>query len=105
MTFRQKKGPVSSGGFTIVEIMVVVSVLGLLLVMAIPYYQKVQERSSTETCKYHLQKIDDAKSQWAMEVSAEPDAEKAGGAGGAGEDGRPENPPPGRPGTSLQLAS
>lgn len=54
-------------GFTLVEIMIVVMIIGLLLSIAVPQWQRARERSRTVSCMKNLQLIDDAKQHWAME--------------------------------------
>lgn len=54
-------------GFTIVELAIVVLVLGILLTVAIPFYQGARERAWTHACLENLTKIDQAKQLWQME--------------------------------------
>lgn len=54
--------------FTLVEIMVVVAVIGLLAAMAIPNFVKARARSQASACINNLRKIDDAASQFAIEM-------------------------------------
>ncbi len=64
-----------SKGFTLVEIMIVVLIIGILLAIAVPNFVKARERSRTKTCIGNLKQIDSAKEQWAMEnKKAEGDA-------------------------------
>ena len=70
--------PTRTAGFTLVEIMVVVGIIGLLTPIAIPNYLKARAASQTSTCLNNIRQIDAAKQQWATEtnqgLSATPDA-------------------------------
>ena len=73
MTSRRKKG------FTLVEIMIVVLIIGISLAIAVPNFIKARETSRTKSCIANLRQIDASKEQWAMDNNASNGSAVTGG--------------------------
>ncbi len=57
-----------SSGFTLIEIMIVVAIIGLLASIAIPNIVQVRTKANTTACINNLQQIEGAIERWSLET-------------------------------------
>ena len=59
----------SRGGFTLVEIMIVVAIIGIIIAIAVPGFVRARTQSRMRACQENLVKVDGAKEQFALETN------------------------------------
>ena len=62
----------SKAGFTLVEMMIVVAIIGLLAAIAIPNLVHARTTTQTKVCINNLRQIDGAAQTWALENNKAP---------------------------------
>ena len=56
-----------NGGFTLVEVMIVVGIIGIVAAIGVPNFLRYREASRKSVCIANLKKMQEAKTQWAFE--------------------------------------
>jgi prepilin-type N-terminal cleavage/methylation domain-containing protein len=56
-------------GFTLIEIMIVVAIIGMLATLAIPNFMKARETARRNACISNLRNIEGAVQQWALDMN------------------------------------
>ena len=79
-------------GFTLVEIMIVVAIIGLLAAVAVPGFRKSADTAQRTTCMRNLKEISGAKERWALENRTGPGVSMPEGAMSEYLDPQPECP-------------
>ena len=90
---QMRKIKLRSGGFTLVEIMIVVAIIGLLIAVAVPNFSKMRKDAQKTACHAQLKQIDGSKEMWAtQEKRADGDTPSESQLGAYFKDGMPTCP-------------
>jgi len=54
-------------GFTLIEILIVVAVIGIILAVALPAFMKSRTQARKQVCIDNISQIESAKQQWGLE--------------------------------------
>ena len=77
--FSKKRRPVASGsslfcnGFTLIEIMIVLLIMGTLLAIALPGFSNSRDTTQKNICVNNLRQVSAAKNEWAVETNRSSD--------------------------------
>jgi prepilin-type N-terminal cleavage/methylation domain-containing protein len=53
-------------GFTLIEVMIAVAIIGILFNIAVPSLVRAREQARAKSCTLNLKRLDSAKQQWAI---------------------------------------
>ena len=82
-----------ASGFTLVEIMIVVAIIGMLIAVAVPNFSKMRKDAQKTACHVQLKQIDGNKEMWAtQEKRADGDTPSEAQIGEYSSDGMPSCP-------------
>jgi prepilin-type N-terminal cleavage/methylation domain-containing protein len=73
LTNQRGKRPVSCGGFTLMELMIVIALIGVLSGFGIPIYMSYRERVKSDNCKVGIKIIETAVKCYGTENNGYPD--------------------------------
>jgi general secretion pathway protein G len=82
LTNQRGKRPVSCGGFTLMELMIVIALIGVLSGFGIPIYMSYRERVKSDNCKVGIKIIETALKGYSTENNGYPDTLADVGLGG-----------------------
>lgn len=69
---KMKRNSIHNNGFTLLEIMIVVSLIALLIGIAIPSIVRARSTSQMNACISNLSQLDAAKTSWSTAMHASP---------------------------------
>ena len=70
----RKKYSAPRGGFSLIELLIVVAVIGILSGIAIPWYMSYREKVKTENCKLGIKVIETAVKNYSIENNGYPES-------------------------------
>jgi general secretion pathway protein G len=69
---RQRRFSVFEGGFTLIELMIVIAIILILIGMAVPRYDRIVQHSKEAVLKHNLETIRDVIDQYTLDKQAAP---------------------------------